>query len=361
MSYLPNLKRKMDFSETSSQHTRNIRSYFSPAQGSSSQFSQNNAQNETSNKKRRIVNKSKQNNSYEALSQDEKLNLLIRKIDGFTSKSNDHEDRIVSIENENIGRDVKLNDLEQKFLNNKMEIAGLPIPNDITNDRSRWKKFALDYFASISISINSSDIYGVKLYNRKSKNGIAKIISITFSHEDIKNEIMRARRNKPPVFFAHVLTEANRRIISEAKKMIHQNIIQYVWTINGNVFMRDMKGKKSRIFHINQLFESSTNQEDNQEYDNDEDYADANDNIRENSPMDIQHTTNSIPTEVNQKVLLKPPTIQTMTGNHNMQTLQTIEANTLRIGHSQSSLPPHDTLPQVSTLPSISNIQSTSQ
>lgn len=234
---------------------RGLKYYFPSSQSQHTSSHQNNYDNNNGAiKKRKTENRTaKQNISYEGLSQDAKLDMVLNKIDNFVTKTEEHDARISAIENDNYGRDYKLNELEQKMLNNQMEITGLKIPNDLTERRKQLKQYIFNFFSSINLSVDASEIISVKLFNRKMKQASQPIYVVEFLNEDIKYDVMKAKKNTPPIYFSHVLTRHNRFLLTDAKKLVRQNLIQFAWSSNGNIFIKRKDGKKERIFDFNQI------------------------------------------------------------------------------------------------------------
>lgn len=194
-----------------------------------------------------------------------KLDALLRGFDNFKSRVDEVEARVNLNSNNIADAGQRLNLLEQKSLNNQMEISGI--------DASKVPYSALrvevtKFITSLGITLNPEHVVDVSKFNRTMRGAPRTIVIVTFIHEAIKRRVItekikldRANGNCQ-VYFSEVLTKINRQIFMEARHLKKQKIIFSVWTASGEVFIKTHEGsERTRILSVEQLSELKQQEE----------------------------------------------------------------------------------------------------
>lgn len=186
-----------------------------------------------------------------------KLDALLQAFNNFNGRVDDVEAR-VNLNTENIAdAGQRLNVLEQKSLNNQMEISGIDASNV---QYSGLRIEVINFITSLGIDINPEHIVDVYKFNRSVRGSPRSIIIVTFIHETIKRRVItekikldRANGNCQ-VYFSEVLTRTNRQILMAARQLRKQRLIFSTWTVSGEVFIKTHEGsEKIRIYNTEQL------------------------------------------------------------------------------------------------------------
>lgn len=156
--------------------------------------------------------------------------------------------------------DIRVNQIEQIRINNKMEITGLLI-----DDKEPLKKFIIGYIRSIGIEIEDHEI--VDVYSRAARgtrreDNQKRVIVVTFVHESVKNRIFIKKvnadkhTNNATIFFSHVLTPFNHHLLMKARHAVKEGKLMKAWSFNGEIFvMRSNDEGKMKITSENDLYQ----------------------------------------------------------------------------------------------------------
>ncbi len=179
----------------------------------------------------------------------------IRKaIDESTTKINQLEqdnkilhEEVEELAMENYMLKNRIADMEQYSRKNNMIIRGIPkaAGEDL---RMIVKKLAT------KLDMNISDFEIDTLHRLPSKNAIPAII-VKFTSRDTKNNFIRSAKKKKlagcdigfasvtPIYCDEQITTHTREILQKALEIKRENVVQYVWVRDGNVFVREKEGE----------------------------------------------------------------------------------------------------------------------
>lgn len=187
-----------------------------------------------------------------------KLDYLLDGFKDFNQRFLNVETRVTANEGNLADVDRRINMLEQKSLNSRMEISGLNHPSF---NPSTMKTGVFQYIVHLGIEISENQITDAFQVNRKYGNVTRSIIIVEFLHESIKKRIMREKiqhdkqqQIAPTIFFSDVLTKMNRHIFMEARQLKKQKLIHSAWTIGGEIYIRQSENQnKIKVFDLNHL------------------------------------------------------------------------------------------------------------
>lgn len=163
----------------------------------------------------------------------------LRKLTGAVTKLIGIDTRVERTEAAVNGISVKMNQLDQQFLNCKMDIEGLQIDDD-----SDARISVIDYINGLGINVLSSELLDAYTWTRKRHNGSYLVVRAIFSHEVVKVRIMREKILKdreseaaPQVYFNHVLTRTNNQIFHRGRHLKKQGVIKDIKFHSGRLFV----------------------------------------------------------------------------------------------------------------------------
>lgn len=198
-------------------------------------------------------------------------------------------DRICTLEEENISlknsNDIleeqiiflkdQVNNLAQDKLNNDIEINGVPV-----SENENLNVITSKLFSKLEININKSDT--INMYRQQSKHnnsGLPSPIIITFRHNNIKNKIIEAKKDKTInfneictttssstdseinekrlIYINERLTKNNNYLFKKARDLKRKNKVKFAWVKNGRVLIRKTESSRVIIFNNNTLNESN--------------------------------------------------------------------------------------------------------
>jgi hypothetical protein len=151
----------------------------------------------------------------------------------------------------------RVNSIEQSALNARIEVSGLDF--DLNGDRKCLRDKFVDYAKNANLGVHTNDVMDVFAIRRPYNGGQRSFLIVIFSHEAIKNRVMRQKilsdkGKKTTVYFSHVLTSQNRAIFMEARKLVKERKIFKTWTMGGNVYIVKEEGDyKMKMESIEQL------------------------------------------------------------------------------------------------------------
>ena len=166
------------------------------------------------------------------------IEILVKRIEKIESENKILIEKVESLEvtQENLKRQI--NEQQQDKISSHMEISG--IPSTIINSSENPKVIAEEALSACNISFEKSSI--VRAYKRivNIHNEPTTIITAVFNNYDEKLRIMklkRARNKNGTIFLNHALTQTNRSLFVQAKKLC-KNSKFYSFIANGQIFIR---------------------------------------------------------------------------------------------------------------------------
>lgn len=158
------------------------------------------------------------------------------------------------------------NNLEQKFLNAKMDIHGLETKNGID-----VRVTVFEYIESLGIAISRHELLDAYEFTWKRQHKEQRVIRVTFAHERVKSRIIRekiqrSKREETIIFFNDVLTSTNRKILMEGKRLQKETAIRDIKFLHGNIFVfRDATWNKILVKSVTELFDVANGKNNNED------------------------------------------------------------------------------------------------
>lgn len=184
------------------------------------------------------------------------LNTLNMRVDGLV-------ERLEIVEQENINLKTRLEKCEEKLNNceqqsliatNTIEIHGIPIK---ANENP--EQLVVDVAKALNVDISLSDINSAWRPRTVSDNSRPPVIITRLTSRRTKEAILRARRSRrdtfttrqlgwsenavTAIFVNERLTQANRAIYNEAKKLKQAKKVSFLWVREGRVLVRKAEGQ----------------------------------------------------------------------------------------------------------------------
>lgn len=137
---------------------------------------------------------------------------------------------------------TRTNALDQKQLNDRLEISG--ITGSTFNANLNIKTQVVKFLKEMLIEIEPVEIANAYLMKRKVKEQEEKIFCVViFLHEAIKSRVMKRKmelKSGPAVqyFFNEVLTPLNRKLIYSARQLKKAGKFSNAGTMNGQVYVK---------------------------------------------------------------------------------------------------------------------------
>lgn len=191
------------------------------------------------------------------VSLDDRIAKLDTKFDIQATRQDNADQKLINLESEfckisdkQVKCDLRLNSLEQKYLNNLMEIKGV---KDVDNLNAEECKNHVDKIMNeYKIKFNSNDIVSayVKKINTKEKKSFC-VIMVKFSCEEIKISVMKQkaanRKQHEEIFFEHALTPYNRALFNKARSVRNELNLPIVYYRDEKIMLKNKKEDKPII------------------------------------------------------------------------------------------------------------------
>lgn len=142
--------------------------------------------------------------------------------------------------------DSRIADLEQKLLENHLDIVGIATPV-VEEGRSDPKRLVIDLLSSYHIHMQPEMIQ--KAYIR-SVPVDKRIITVEFVDLDTKLSVMqqkRASKDQRKIYFDNRLTRSNRQLFMMARDMVKKKVIASAYIYSGKVMATTNEGMKFRV------------------------------------------------------------------------------------------------------------------
>lgn len=155
--------------------------------------------------------------------------------------------RIIELQNDNVAKEKRIaalesrvNIMEQKELENKVEIYGLQLNNNNNNLEERFDELC----ASIKIDVKK-DIFNLYIRRRESTN---KSIVVVFHTKQAAAELLRKRGKhnfeNNVIYINECLTAYNRNLLWKVKNKAKENNFKFTWIKDGKILCRKTEGDK---------------------------------------------------------------------------------------------------------------------
>lgn len=138
----------------------------------------------------------------------------------------------------------------------------LLICNVIRTTDEKLEDVFRNILAQLNVECRPEDVQGMARLSSSNRGGLQPIL-VRFSNNCIKERIMKAARDNPitcesiglgvkqRIYFNHRLTNANRFLFNEARKLKRTKNFKFVWYSNGDIFLR--KDETTRAIRVSDV------------------------------------------------------------------------------------------------------------
>lgn len=166
---------------------------------------------------------------------------------------------------------MEMNEINQKLLSRNLVIRGIP---EIENNSAQLNVLVQAVFFTLDVPPEYRRVSVAHRFgNKDEKKNTDRPILVRLVSEECKEAIINAKRGKKDlksnmviingvalgtpeddIYIQEQLTRHKSDLLASARKLKHDGLIQYAWTSNGDVLIREKKeGPVRKILHINQL------------------------------------------------------------------------------------------------------------
>lgn len=230
---------------------------------------------------------------------DKKIDKLSSDLNTLKKENKDMKKEIKALKIEVESLKIKMNNLDQYSRKNNIIIANVPHQNN-----ENIYELVINVLNSLDMKMNDGD-FGTIHRLRATEGKIPSIIA-RLTNSDKKNEIIKkAKRYKLhgkkfgfnpalPIYISEQLTKNTLEILNRAKKLRNQNIIKYVWSRDGTIFIRkDDQDPAIKIEDISQL------QDNEESYESSEDDYETENHTTGETKDDLEKNTESKSERIN--------------------------------------------------------------
>lgn len=166
-------------------------------------------------------------------------------------KTDELEKCVRLLEEENLSLKAKLNDAEKQMNINSLEITGVPEPrgeNIMVTVRQLCLALGFTYDSSMFVncyrqripnSTSTSKII-MKFIKKCDKDEMlhCRKVKRNFSTKDLPKDLSDLLKEHNMIYINEILTQVNKKLFMKAKEFKKKNDIKFLWTKNGNIYMR---------------------------------------------------------------------------------------------------------------------------
>lgn len=218
---------------------------------------------------------------------------------------------------------ARIRDLEQEKKNSQLEVSGLKMPTFV--DYTSLKTLFMSYLGSINITCTDTDIVDAYVRQRNVKGERKSFLIITFAHEAIASRVLlakisrdKANGNAHNIYFGHVLSTANNKLLMTARRLQREQKLSRAWFRNGAVNVIRKEGEERvRVMSMEHLNWLANYNENNKQEKGDSEYenqSDGDSEMEDDTESDAtiretpEHESTPRPLQVVQPARLFTPT-----------------------------------------------------
>ena len=164
--------------------------------------------------------------------------LITSEVNKINTKTEDHEDRLLSLE-------AMADEFDQQKRNHNVIIRGLKTCDDYTKSIENMMNIGQE------ITANTSDIkYVIKLTMKNEKPGTSSV-KVCFHNRRLRDEVYgrRLKLKGTDVFVSEDLTQAKSGLAFTARQYARDTPGVTTWTMDGQIYIKDNEESKPRIIH----------------------------------------------------------------------------------------------------------------
>lgn len=193
---------------------------------------------------------------------------ILSALKDIVEKVNNLEKKVAAHDNSLSEINARLNELEQGIYNSQIEISGLELP--AAADYNSTKSAFLQLATSQHIQVDKSEVVNAFIKDKgaksTSKTKPERVLIITLAHKAIKDRIMQQKiindRNKEGVkiYFGHVLTNWNHKLLMAARQMRKHGRIFSAWSMDGKIYVKSQQDQQKTRVMDHEHLESLANE-----------------------------------------------------------------------------------------------------
>lgn len=193
---------------------------------------------------------------------------ILSALKDIVEKVNNLEKKVAAHDNSLSEINARLNELEQGIYNSQIEISGLELP--AAADYNSTKSAFLQLATSQHIQVDQSEVVNAFIKDKgaksTSKTKPERVLIITLAHKAIKDRIMQQKiindRNKEGVkiYFGHVLTNWNHKLLMAARQMRKHGRIFSAWSMDGKIYVKSQQDQQKTRVMDHEHLESLANE-----------------------------------------------------------------------------------------------------
>ncbi len=143
---------------------------------------------------------------------------------------------------------IMLDNLEQKDLDNRIQIVGLPETNDEKEDVKQLTKLTKD---KLGVKIKSADIMNMHRLGKKKSDEKARNVIIEFKDKQTRETIYQQRKKliknrnaAGSIYLNDSLTVHRQQLLFAARKLVKSRKLFAAWSQQGNILIKEEEHSK---------------------------------------------------------------------------------------------------------------------